>query len=279
MSQTRKIIYRIFSWLPFPALRPSDEEIDVVIPIISKDLAVLPLCIEGVRRCVLHNIKDIYIVAPDVQEIRTFCNDKNLKFVDERSVFGYSPMELGLITTCGDNRSGWLFQQFVKLSGTIGTCRYFLCIDADHILIRPHVFLTDKHQTVFYMSYEKHQPYYVLLKRILPDISLSSLSYVDHKMLFDKQLLAKLHKAISENNGGRSWQNVILDFIDRSEVSGFSEFETYGNFVMNKILRPWKQKRLQYNKITDYETLRKKFSSHRWSLTFPEYWAAPNLLN
>ena len=41
-------------------------------------------------------------------------------------------------------------------------------------------------KTVFYMSYEEHQPYYDNIHRLMPNLPLASLSYVDHKMLFDK---------------------------------------------------------------------------------------------
>ncbi len=273
MSQIRKILYRLFVWTPLPALKPSDEEIDVIIPIIAKDLKILPLCLEGVKNCVANKVKDIYIVAPDEPAIREFCTERQLRYIDENSVFGYSPKQLGLVTSSGDNRSGWLFQQFLKLAGTIGTCRYYLCIDADHVLVRPHVFLTDNGKTVFYMSYEEHQPYYKLIKKLIPGIKLSKLSYVAHKMLFDKERVKALHRTLTRYNGGKPWQQVILDNIDRNVLSGFSEFETYGNFVTeNKIQRPWKQKTLHHNKIADYETLRKRYASSRWSVTFPEYY-------
>lgn len=267
----KELRYRIFSWRKYPDIHPSQEPIDVVIPIISKDLEILPLCLEGVRNCVCHNIKDIYIVAPDEQVIRDFCTKYNLIFIDECSVFGYSPMSLNLIVNDGRNRSGWLFQQFVKLSGTIGTCRYYLCIDADHVLIHPHVFLTDKEETVFYLSYEYHPPYYENIHRLLPDLDILSLSYVDHKMLFDKEQIKKLQETISKNSGGKQWQQAILDSIDLNTISGFSEFETYGNFIQQKVLRPWLQKRLPYKKISDYDALRRKYGSSRWSLTFPDY--------
>lgn len=272
MSQLRKILYRLFVWTPLPELKAAEEEIDVVIPIIAKDLKILPLCLEGVRKCVANKVKDIYIVAPDDARIRDFCREQHLKFVEEKSVFGYSPKEIGLVTADGSNRSGWLFQQFVKLSAKIGTCRHYLCIDADHVLVRPHVFLTDRGRTVFYMSYEKHRPYYALIERLLPGTKLAPLSYVAHKMLFDKEQVRALQRQLSERNGGKPWQQVILDSIDRRELSGFSEFETYGNFVTDKVLRPWKQKTLHHDKIADYDTLRKRYGRGRWSVTFPEYY-------
>jgi len=272
MSEIRKLRYRLFSWRSYPELTPSAEPIDVVIPIIAKDLKILPLCLEGVRNCVRHIIKNIYIVAPDQEEIKTFCKENGLEYVDEKTVFGYSPKELNIITTNGDNRSGWLFQQFVKLSGKVGTCRHYLCIDADHVLIHPHVFLTNQQQTVFYLSYEEHKPYYENIHRLLPDVKLANMSYVDHKMLFDREKLRELHSEISRCNNGKPWQQAIIDSIDRSQLAGFSEFETYGNFVKDKVLRPWLQKRLPYSKITDYSTLRNKYCRwFRWSLTFPDY--------
>lgn len=275
MSQLRKIRYRLFAWRPFRKLTPSEEPIDVVIPIISKDLHILPLCLEGVRHCVEHPIKQIYIVAPKQDDIISFCQQYDLCFVDEKSLFGLSPKDLKLKIRFADgreaDRSGWLFQQLVKLSGKIGTCRHFLCIDADHVLIRPHVFLTAEGKTVFYMSYEQHQPYYDNIQRLIPGLPLASLSYVDHKMLFDKEQLRNLHKTLEQQHGSSSWTDVIIDSYDRSYIAGFSEFELYGNFVKEKIHRPWLQKRLPYKRLADYPTLQRKWSRTRWSLTFPDY--------
>ena len=273
MSQLRKIRYRLFAWRRFPELKPSSEPIDVVIPIIAKDLHILPLCLEGVRHQVPHPIQQIYIVAPAQQEIIQFCEERQLQFVDETSVFGYGPKDLHLQIQTSDghtlDRSGWLFQQLVKLSGKVGTCRYYLCIDADHVLIRPHVFLTEDQKTVFYMSYEEHQPYYDHIRQLMPDLSLAPLSYVDHKMLFDKEQLEMLHQELTRE--GQSWMDTILKSYDRLQPSGFSEFELYGNFVQDKVLRPWLQKRLSYKKLADYETLCHQWSRCRWSLTFPDY--------
>ena len=229
----RKIIYRLFAWCPLPSLRAAEVPIDIVIPIIKKDLHILPLCLEGVRKCVAHPIKNIYIVAPNDVEIVNFCDSNKLTFVNERDVLGISPQDIGLQISYPDGskreRSGWLFQQLIKLSGRIGTCRYYLCIDADHVLIRPHVFLTDKYETVFYMSYEMNQPYYDNILRLIPGLELSTLSYVDHKMLFDKEIITRLHNILNSESED-AWVGTIIDSYDRSCETGFSEFELYGNF-------------------------------------------------
>ena len=276
MGQLRKIRYRLFAWRRFPELEASKEAIDVVIPIIRKDLQILPLCLEGVRRCVAHPIAAIYIVAPAEKEIIQFCETNDLIFVDEQTIFGFGPKDLRLEIHTPDahplDRSGWLFQQFLKLSGRVGTCRYYLCIDADHVLIRPHVFLTNNGETVFYMSYEEHQPYYENIHRLIPGLPLDRLSYVDHKMLFDKTQLQALHQQLVHTpHSSVQWTEAILQSYDRSCHAGFSEFELYGNFVEKKVQRPWLQKRLSYQRLKDYESLRKEWSRSRWSLTFPDY--------
>ena len=280
MSQIRKIRYRLFAWRWFPELKPAQEPIDVVIPLVAKDLRIFPLCLEGIRNCVPHPmphpIKDIYIVAPPQDEVIQFCKQNGLVFVDESSVFGFNPKEINLKIKWSDgtvrDRSGWFFQQLLKLSGKVGTCRYYLCVDADHVLIRPHVFLTEDYKTVFYMTYEYHQPIIDHLHRFLPNLTLDNLSYVDHKMLFDKEQLKKLQETITQQTG-KPWLEAAIESYDRSlsTPSAFSEFEMYGNFVQDKIRRPWLQKALRYSKLADYETLRKKWSGSRWSLTFPEY--------
>ena len=274
MSQLRKIRYRLFAWRHFPKLVPASDPIDVVIPLVAKDLKTLPLCLEGVRRQLPHPVKDIYIVAPSQPEILHFCQKWGLKFVEESSVLGFGPQDIDLQIQLPDgrtlNRSGWLFQQFVKLSGKVGTCRHYLCIDADHVLIRPHVFLTADRKTVFYMSYEEHRPYYENIRQLLPGLNLHKLSYVDHKMLFDKEQLETLHQALSQSSG-QPWVQAILASYDRHCHAGFSEFELYGNFVTEKVHRPWLQKRLTYKYLADYDTLQRKWSGSRWSLTFPDY--------
>ena len=274
MSQIRKIRYRLFAWRRFAPLRPSGEEIDVVIPIIAKDLGILPLCLEGVRRQVCHPIKDIYIVAPARPDIIGFCSANGLRFIEEGSVLGFTPRDMGLIINNPDgttrDRSGWLFQQLVKLSGLVGTCRRYLCIDADHVLIRPHVFLTEEQTPVFYMSYEEHRPYYDNIRRLLPGLQLDTLSYVDHKMLFDKERLSELHSLLGRQSG-RRWTEAIIDSYDRTSFAGFSEFELYGNFISRKERRPWLQKRLPYSSMASYDDLQQKWSGSRWSLTFPDY--------
>ena len=60
----RRWLYRWLSAMrreTMPA--PSAEPVDVVIPVIEKDLDVLPLCLEGVRRQMTNPLRTIYPVS------------------------------------------------------------------------------------------------------------------------------------------------------------------------------------------------------------------------
>lgn len=256
---------------------PSKTPIDVAIMVLEKDLDILPLCIEGVKKHVKQVVDNIYVVCPSSELIKKFCCENNLNYIVESSILGYSPKDLEIVVTSDGevmDRSGWLFQQLVKLSGKIGECQYTLFIDSDHILLNDHVFLTSKGKTVYYMSNEFHLPYYINMRRLLKKKVLIPpvLSFVSHKMLFDKEKLMALHDILEEkNNNDEKWDEAIINQYDKKEKSGFSEFELYGYlFGSDGIWLPWNELRLNYAKKMPYEFLQKEYK-HLSSVTFPSF--------
>ncbi|MDR3350609.1 MAG: DUF6492 family protein [Prevotellaceae bacterium] len=269
-----KVIYFLFAVFNNKTVAAAAEEIDVVIPVISKDLPVLPLCLEGVRACVQHPIKNIYIIAPPEKEIQDFCAARGLVYAEEKNVTGITPEELRLPVPCDGkviDRSGWLLQQLAKLSGAVGTCRNYLCIDADHVLLQPHTFISRDGTPVFYMSHEYHRPYYDMLAKLTGLTKTSPLSYVAHKMIINREQLASLHRCIHSRTH-KPWRKAIVDLYDRTQVSGFSEYETYGCFVKDKIKLPWAQRTSRYSDLADYDSLVKRFGKRYKAVTFPEYY-------
>lgn len=253
---------------------PSGEPIDVLIPVCEKDLAILPLALEGVRRQVRHPIAAVYIIAAPSPAVEAFCRQHDCRFVDERSVLGYDAGSLNLRVPPPDgcDRSGWIFQQLLKLSGAVGESTRFLTIDADHLLLRPHTFFTRDGRTVFYRSREYHRPYYDNIERLLGFRPGNSLSYVAHKMLFTRSELAALRDEL-ERRTGRPWDRAIVESLDRTQLSGFSEFELYGNWVApeRKYLLPWRAHSLPHERLADYETLRRRYRCFYAAITFPDY--------
>jgi len=189
--RVRYALFELYSNMYFSRITPSEEPIDVVILVIRKDLDVLPFCIEGIKQNVRNIIKDIYIVAPIDEQIIQFCKECNLRYIDEKTVLNISPQDINLTIKNRDgstsDRSGWLFQQLIKLSAKIGSTDNYLTVDSDHIFIKPITFLSDKGIPVFYKSREHTIPYFDFIKRLLGIDFNPTFSFVAHKMLFNKK--------------------------------------------------------------------------------------------
>src|SRR5262249_43054683 len=140
--------------------------LEVLIPAIPKDYSMLPAVIKSVREQVRHPIGDIFLVAPDSPEIRLIAETHACLFCDEsrqlpieKSDSDYTWREI--------DRSGWLFQQLLKLSGDqLGSHEHFLVVDADTCFLRPHVFIKGK-KTLFLFSDPYRTPYYVVFAKLL----------------------------------------------------------------------------------------------------------------
>ncbi|NEW04778.1 hypothetical protein GK047_01940 [Paenibacillus sp. SYP-B3998] len=207
----------------------STTKIDILIPAIEKDLGTLPFVIDAVRKYVKHPIGEILIVAPKRKKMIEICRRKGCKFVDEDKVLPLTKKDINYRSKTWD-RSGWLFQQFLKLSGdSICSSNFYLVIDADTVLIRPHTFRSAQ-KTVFYCRNWSQDEYFKTYKKLLGRKPSSSLSFVTHYMLFEKSKLVQLKRAIESKHGTR-WYLAILRNMNKSKQFAFSEFETYGNFI------------------------------------------------
>lgn len=271
----REIRYQLFKKTAPTSLPPhSSVDIDLIIPVLEKDLTILPLCLNAARRFVVHPIRRIYLVAPPSEKMMAFAAEQGVEWVDERSVLGFGVEDIGFKVDSGEDRSGWIFQQLLKLSATIGTAEHYLTLDADHILLRPHTFITDKEKVVFYRSREFVNAYRTSVSKLLnqPLASLFDLSYVAHKMLFERAAVRSLHSLL-EAGGEEPWYQVILRSLDRSTISPFSEFELYAHFYpeAKRESMPWREKSLDYAHVASLDDLIGRFGQRYHAITFPEY--------
>lgn len=271
----RSINYDVVSQFKakMPAPHPT-EPIDIVIPVVPKDLDILPTCIEGIRRNFANVIGGIYLVAPENDEIRAFAQAQGIDFVLESSVLRFDKSYIAYRDKKGNDRSGWIFQQLLKLSGAIGENRYFITIDSDHILLAPHTFLADDGKPVFYMSKEFYYPYYLTFKHFFNHFPYARYSYVAHKMIFDKNRLASMCDLIEARAGnGRKWYDALIDFLKKNKNCSLSEFEMYGHYHTSKHHVLWRQKELSKvsGTLYEYDALKSLYGDKYLSVTFPDY--------
>lgn len=210
-----------------PALK--GPAIDVLIPAIEKDLATLPHVVDAVRTYVRHPIRRILIVAPRKPRIIEFCRNKGCSFIDENTVLPITKKDIHYRSRTFE-RSGWLFQQLLKLNGDkLCSSDYFLVIDADTVLIASHRFRQDG-RTVFYCRNWSQPEYFRTYRKLMGRKAPSPSSFVTHYMLFECRRLARLKREI-EAIHGVPWYTAIIRSMNRSKPFAFSEYETYANYL------------------------------------------------
>jgi len=208
-----------------------EPTIDIVIPCHEKDAWILPRAISGARRNVLHRIGSVVVVAPESRKIQSVCRRLDCEFVLE-DVAAPLPRRDVNCNVNGRDCSGWIYQQLIKLSADrVSKADYILVLDADTVLIRPHVFRKCE-QTILFVTPEGRGNYCAAYARLLALPWLHSDSFITHYMLLERQKLAELRDAI-EAVMKQPWYSAILATADAAtDASFFSEYETYGNFCL-----------------------------------------------
>lgn len=199
-------------------------KIPVIVPCAGYHVQFLEDCITGIRKNILDDIGEIYIVSPKhlVETIQALPID-NVTVVDENEATGFSKEEL-----FGDRFNAWVYQQLIKLTcGGLSESGKYITIDADHYLIKPHRFMENGH-TNYFVNRAFDLRYKGCTDSLLGIDIPMNVSYITEEMIFDVLMLNEMRHRI-ESKTGSNWLNAI---IDASRKGTFSEFMTYGNFAM-----------------------------------------------
>jgi len=204
--------------------------LDVVYLALEIDLPILSYSVASVRKYLKHPLGTIYVVSPESDTMRAFCRQHRCHWIDETAVLGIGKASIPI--TIGDlDRSGWMLQQFIKLSVDKFTSnRFVYVLDADTLLVSPQVFEMGG-KIIFLVSEEYHRPYYEAYRRLLGYSTTKPFSFIAHQMVFDTEKLAELRAEIQNIHPGKTWYRTILDICDRRKRSPFSEYETYANWM------------------------------------------------
>jgi hypothetical protein len=211
--------------------RPRKDALDIIIPVAAKDTACLKEAITAARRCLRHNIGRIYLVYGGERPRESWFVSKGVILVDEREVAPIAKSDINYHPG-GRDRSGWLYQQLIKLScDQLSSEEHILALDSDTVFTRPQRLIRNG-RVVLNTSHERHEPYYRMIRYLFPDMPLYPYSFVSHHMLFTKTYLCEMKRCLERD--GRKWWETILDNLDSRETSGFSEYETYGNYMISR---------------------------------------------
>lgn len=257
-----------------PAVAGARPPVDVVIPAAPKDFAVLGRTLESLAN-LSHPVHEVFVVADRRSEIEELCGRHGCSLVEETSVLGFGAEHIdGVIA--GEDRRGWLLQQLIKLAADqLATTERFLVIDADTVLLRPHVF-THRKATAFYQSPEWNPPYLRAFERLFGHRPPGRLSFTAHMMLFECRMLAEMRSEMEERLG-RSWHAAFLDAARRGKtISPIAEYELYGNWMLARhpervFLKSFHNRTLPRSELAPVDVLTERWGRRYDSVSFHSY--------
>ncbi len=203
-----------------------ERGLTVLVPAAEKDADLLVLCLGSVREHLAGQRHEVWVVAPESELLRAVCAEAGVRYVLEDEVLPVRAREL--------RTRGWVVQQLIKLNAWrhVPTEDY-LVLDADTVFLRKQVFFR-RGRTVLRYADQYELLYERSLTMILGDRPRFPVSFVTHHMVMSRGIVEALLKQIGERLGAEWWDGLVR-VIDANSISpiSFSEFDLYGNYVMN----------------------------------------------
>ena len=128
------------------------------------------------------------------------------------------------------HRSGWVWQQFLKLFNDLTKTDYYLVVDSDLYFNKPlEIFIKDEGKPKFFLGLDQeHTPYFNTTQKLWGFGREYNHSFINDFMMFDKTIADSL---IGRWCDSLTLYETVCKLIggDKEKYS-FSEFESYGNF-------------------------------------------------
>ncbi len=211
---------------------------DVVLCIGPQHIKIAKIVINQINR--FFHSKCIYVITDSIhfEEFNALNQRPELVLINENKLFDQFNFQsvvdfLKHKITNGD-RAGWYFQQFLKMEvSKIIQSDYYLIWDADTIPLKPINFFDQEDKVLIHKSEENHNPYFETLEHILGITKTVNYSFISEHFMVQTKLMQKMLLELSTNAGNQAWPYYILENIAIKDMalSGFSEYETYGNFL------------------------------------------------
>ncbi|PMH10122.1 DUF6492 family protein [Vibrio splendidus] len=249
------------------------ESIPCVIVAEASVLNTARLAVEGLL--INSNVSRVDIVVPDHQYLMFYnmasdLNFENVNIIKETNIIPQPDIEkikIGLAHKV--NRFGWYLQQFLKWQ--YGLCiseRSYLIWDADTVLIKPMEFDSDIYQ--FNMAKENHTPYFDTIKKLLSIDKQVDKSFISQYMLMKVSDLEVLIERVNEKDLG--WYHTVISKLNLIDNSEFSEYETYGNYILSSKSNVNLNNDLWFRYGSEIININDKTSICKLEEVFPQYY-------
>ena len=220
-------------------MRLSISNFDLVIPVAGKDCLFLRRNLNLLKKNI--NPDKIYIITNKRYFVYFINLGRYVKLINEDLLINC--MTFDRLSNCllsiglDRQQTGWYFQQFLKMGFALSkyaTNRYYLTWDADTMPLNKVHFFDNRGKPFFTLKEEYHKPYFITINRMLNLDKQISDSFISENMLFDVKIMTELISKIQSSEiEGKNWYEKIIKSLPKQEKNGFSEFETYGTYVLN----------------------------------------------
>lgn len=212
---------------------------DIIILASEKNVEMLNHNVPWIYKNIEHN--QIYIIANQRNKER-IDSIPYVIFFDETNVYpglSYDSVADIIETIAGERkRAGWYLQQFIKMAwASICKSECYITIDADTFPLNPITYIDEAGKYLLTQKIEFHQPYFDSIDRLFNGRinRIGNFSFIAENMVFDVEVMKEMLCEISNNDNipGTNFFEKILYSINKEDIlkSGFSEFETYGNYI------------------------------------------------
>jgi hypothetical protein len=206
---------------------------DIIIPFHPKDAPSVRKCVISCRVFV-QSCRNIYLVSKENPNI------KNTIWIDE-SLFPFTYNDIHVCMTVDGgraDRTGWYLQQLLKIYvDTVipELSDNYLIVDSDVVFRRPIKMLTDNNIPLLCHGHEYYKPYFTIMNKLIPGLErqIANKSGICHHIIFTRTIMKEIRECIETiaGTGEPAWK-IIMNAVDKNELSGFSEYELYFNYCL-----------------------------------------------
>lgn len=215
-----------------------EQKYDVIVPMTADNLPVFRMNVELIKKNLA--CRRILVIGAQVLEapsrelgVEFILEDTMIEGLTLQNVKAYMVKRLG-----HEKRAGWYFQQFLKLAYAY-VCKdeYYIVWDSDTLPLHQISHMIDG-QPVFTKKEEMEPAYFATLNRLFNGEikKCGDFSFICENMIMNVQIMREMLTKIMQQQQllGETFWEKILDAVSDEYLpaSGFSEFETYGNYVM-----------------------------------------------
>jgi hypothetical protein len=196
---------------------------DILIPVAEKDFIKLQFVWESIINN-LSGFNEIYCIS-NVKMPKSL-KLPGIRYFTDSDVIDFDCMRF---TGAIKNHESWYIQQYIKLFQNI-TSNDYLEVDADVFFNRKVNIIENGKPSFLFGRDQNHLPYFNLMKKVFNLEKVYPHSFINETMFFKRSIIKHLLDSLRIDPHG--FFELILAEVNRAnEMSGFSEYELYGNYV------------------------------------------------